>query len=249
VTSATAAIGELANPLAAVQMGLIYVNPEGRTAIPIRSRRADIRETFGRMAMNDEETVALIAGGHTFGKCARRPQARRLRGRRARPPRASRQQGFGWKNNCGKGNAEDTITSGLEGAWTANPTVDDDVPDNLFAYEWEQTARARPAPQWVPKGGGGRDTVPGRPRPEGKRHAPIMLTTDLALKETRPTARSPALPREPGGVRAPSPRPGSSSPTATWVRAPATWATRCRRRCCSGRTRCRRSTTRCRRAT
>ena len=142
---------ELANPLGAVQMGLIYVNPEGPNGKPDPlAAAADIRETFGRMAMNDEETVALIAGGHTFGKAhgAAIPRLRRPRARGA----PLEEQGLGWKNSFGSGNGGDTITSGLEGAWTANPTQwDNSYFDNLFGYEWELTKSPAGAHQWTPK--------------------------------------------------------------------------------------------------
>ncbi|MEE4361574.1 MAG: catalase/peroxidase HPI, partial [Pseudomonadales bacterium] len=174
--------GELRGPLGATNMGLIYVNPEGPggNGDPI-SAAAHIRESFGRMAMNDEETVALIAGGHTFGKNhgAHRPDecvgvAPAAEGVEA--------QGLGWKNSCGKGNAEDTVTSGLEGAWTAAPTQWTMMYlQNLFAYDWEQTRSPAGAIQWVPKGGQAADTVPDA-HVEGVRHAPVMLTTDLSLK-------------------------------------------------------------------
>lgn len=173
---------KLEKPLAAVQMGLIYVNPEGPNGNPDPQLAAnDIRETFGRMAMNDEETVALIAGGHTFGKAhgARKPE-----GCLAPEPAGEgvASQGMGWNNSCGKGNAEDTITSGLEGAWTAAPTQWSMMYiSNLYAYDWEMTKSPAGATQWVPKNGGGADTVPDA-HVEGKRHQPIMFTTDLALK-------------------------------------------------------------------
>ncbi len=173
---------ELENPLAAVQMGLIYVNPEGPNGNPDPIAAAkDIRETFGRMAMNDEETVALIAGGHSFGKThgAANP-AKYVE----REPAAAgiELQGTGWKNNFGKGNAEDTITSGLEGAWTATPTKwSNNFFQNLFGFEWELTKSPAGAQQWMPKFGQGVDMVPDAHIPN-KRHVPIMLTTDLALR-------------------------------------------------------------------
>ena len=174
---------KLEKPLAAVQMGLIYVNPEGPNGNPDPLLAAkDIRETFGRMAMNDEETVALIAGGHTFGKAhgARKPAD--CVG--AEPAGAGlEQQGFGWKSKCGSGKGADTITSGLEGAWTFNPTAwTTQFLDNLFRYEWVQTKSPAGATQWVPADGAASDMVPDAHDPS-KRHAPIMLTTDLALKE------------------------------------------------------------------
>ena len=172
---------ELQRPLAAVQMGLIYVNPEGPNGNPDPLAAAkDIRETFGRMAMNDEETVALIAGGHTFGKAhgARKPEE--CVG--AEPAAAGlEQQGFGWENKCGRGNAGDTITSGLEGAWTANPTAwTTQYLDNLFAFDWVQTKSPAGAIQWIPSDKNA-VFVPDAHDPT-KRHAPIMFTTDLALK-------------------------------------------------------------------
>ena len=173
---------QLRNGLAAVQMGLIYVNPEGPNGNPDPVLAAhDIRETFGRMAMNDEETVALIAGGHSFGKAhgAHKPSD-------CVGPEPTGEviveQGFGWKNTCGKGNAEDTVTSGLEGAWTATPTQWSMMYlANLFAYEWEQTRSPAGALQWQPKDGAAADTVPDA-HLEGVSHAPVMFTTDLSLK-------------------------------------------------------------------
>jgi len=173
---------ELENPLAAVQMGLIYVNPEGPNGNPdpIAAAR-DIRETFGRMAMNDEETVALIAGGHTFGKTHGAADPSKYVGRE--PAGAPiEEQSLGWKNTFGKGNAEDTITSGLEGAWTTTPTKwSNNFFWNLFGYEWELTKSPAGAHQWKPKHGMGEGTVPDAHVPT-KRHTPIMLTTDLALR-------------------------------------------------------------------
>jgi catalase-peroxidase len=173
---------KLDKPLAAVQMGLIYVNPEGPNGVPDPLLAAkDIRDTFGRMAMNDEETVALIAGGHTFGKAhgARKPEG--CLG--ADPAGASLQeQGLGWTNKCGKGNAEDTITSGLEGAWTSNPVRwTTQYLDNLFTFDWVQTKSPAGAIQWIPAGGQGATLVPDA-HDKTKRHAPIMFTTDLSLK-------------------------------------------------------------------
>lgn len=173
---------ELENPLGAVQMGLIYVNPEGPNGNPdpIAAAR-DIRETFGRMAMNDEETVALIAGGHTFGKTHGAADPAKYVGRE---PAAAEieEQSMGWKNTFGKGNAEDTITSGLEGAWTTTPTKwSNNFFWNLFGYEWELTKSPAGAHQWKPKHGMGEGTVPDAHVP-GKKHTPIMLTTDLALR-------------------------------------------------------------------
>lgn len=173
---------ELENPLGAVQMGLIYVNPEGPNGNPdpIASAR-DIRETFGRMAMNDEETVALIAGGHTFGKTHGAADPSKYIG--AEPAGASiEEQSMGWKNTFGSGNGENTITSGLEGAWTTTPTKwSNNFFENLFGFEWELTKSPAGAHQWKPKAGAGADTVPDAHN-AAKRHAPIMLTTDLALR-------------------------------------------------------------------
>ena len=173
---------KLRGGLAAVQMGLIYVNPEGPNGTPDPMAAAkDIRETFGRMAMNDEETVALIAGGHTFGKAhgAKKPEG--CVG--AEPAAASvEQQGMGWANTCGKGNGADTITSGLEGAWTSAPARwTHQYLTNLYAFEWVQTKSPAGAIQWVPKNADQVQTVPDAHDPT-KRHAPIMFTTDLALK-------------------------------------------------------------------
>jgi catalase-peroxidase len=173
---------QLENPLGAVQMGLIYVNPEGPNANPdpLASAR-DIRETFGRMAMNDEETVALIAGGHTFGKAHGAAHPNEYVG--PEPEAAGIvEQGLGWKNNFGPGNAGATITSGLEGSWTATPiTWDNSYFDNLFGYEWELVKSPAGASQWAPKGGAAAGTVPDAHDPT-KKHAPMMFTTDLALK-------------------------------------------------------------------
>jgi len=173
---------ELEAPLAAVQMGLIYVNPEGPNANPDPAASArDIRQTFGRMAMNDEETVALIAGGHTFGKThgaanpadhvAPEPEGAPLE-----------EMGLGWKNSFGTGHGSDTITSGLEVTWTATPTKwDNSYFETLFGHEWELTKSPAGAHQWKPKDGAGAGTVPDAHDPS-KRHAPQMLTTDLALR-------------------------------------------------------------------
>jgi len=173
---------KLANPLAAVQMGLIYVNPEGPNGKPDPLLAArDIRETFGRMAMNDEETVALIAGGHTFGKAhgARNPEGC-LEVDPASAPVEN--QGIGWVNKCGTGNAGDTITSGLEGAWTVNPIAwTTNYLDNLFTFDWVQVKSPAGATQWIPADGAGDNLVPDAHDPN-KRHAPIMFTTDLSLK-------------------------------------------------------------------
>ncbi|MBX3033254.1 MAG: catalase/peroxidase HPI, partial [Bdellovibrionaceae bacterium] len=172
----------LKKPLAAVQMGLIYVNPEGPNGNPDPLAAAkDIRETFGRMAMNDEETLALIAGGHTFGKAHGAHAPNKCVG--PEPAAASiDKQGLGWDNTCGKGNAGDTVTSGLEGAWTSTPAKwSSQYLENLFAYEWVQTKSPAGATQWVPAGNKGANLVPDAHDPS-KRHAPIMFTTDLALK-------------------------------------------------------------------
>jgi len=172
---------QLDNPLGAVQMGLIYVNPQGPNGNPdpIGSGR-DVRETFARMAMNDEETVALVAGGHTFGKAhgagpesnvGREPEGAALE-----------EQGLGWKNKLGSGKAGDAITSGIEGAWKPNPTKwDMGYFDTLFKYEWELTKSPAGAHQWKPKGGAGADTVQD-PHDPNKRHAPMMTTADLAMR-------------------------------------------------------------------
>lgn len=173
---------ELENPLAAVQMGLIYVNPEGPNGNPDPLAAArDIRETFARMAMNDEETVALIAGGHTFGKTHGAADPSKFVG--PEPAAASiEEQGLGWKNSFGKGSGGDTITSGLEGAWTTTPTKwSNNFFWNLFGYEWELSKSPAGAHQWKPKHGMGADSVPDAHDPN-KRHTPIMLTTDLALR-------------------------------------------------------------------
>ncbi|HEX2753250.1 MAG TPA: catalase/peroxidase HPI, partial [Alphaproteobacteria bacterium] len=172
---------KLEKPLAAVQMGLIYVNPEGPNGNPDPLAAAkDIRDTFGRMAMNDEETVALIAGGHTFGKAHGAVKTDCL----GPEPAAAglEEQGFGWKNKCGKGNAEDTLTSGLEGAWSADPIAwSTQYLDNLFNFEWKKTKSPAGAVQWIPTDEAAAELVPDA-HIEGKRHAPIMFTTDLALK-------------------------------------------------------------------
>jgi catalase-peroxidase len=173
---------ELQNPLGAVQMGLIYVNPQGPngTPDPVAAVR-DIRETFARMAMNDEETVALIAGGHTFGKAHGAADADKYVG--PEPEGADVEaQGFGWTNTFGSGAGGDAITSGLEGAWTTNPVKwDNNYFDNLFGYEWELTKSPAGAYQWTPKNGAAAGTVPDAHDPS-KKHAPMMFTTDLALK-------------------------------------------------------------------
>jgi catalase-peroxidase len=173
---------QLRKGLAAVQMGLIYVNPEGPNGNPDPVLAAhDIRETFGRMAMNDEETVALIAGGHSFGKAHGAHKPDDCVGPEPTAEVIS-EQGFGWKNVCGKGNAEDTVTSGLEGAWTATPTQWSIMYlANLFAYDWEQTRSPAGALQWQPKGNAAAGTVPDA-HLAGVSHAPVMFTTDLSLK-------------------------------------------------------------------
>ena len=174
---------DLENPLAAVQMGLIYVNPEGPNGNPDPLLAAkDIRETFARMAMNDEETVALIAGGHTFGKTHGAHKPNGCVG--VEPGGAPlEQQGLGWKNSCGKGNAEDTVTSGLEGAWTITPTRwSMNFLQYLFAFDWEMSKSPAGATQWVPADGRGENLVADA-HVEGKRNSIVMLTTDIALKE------------------------------------------------------------------
>lgn len=175
--------GELQGSLGATQMGLIYVNPEGPGGNPDPLAAAEqIRMTFGRMAMNDEETVALIAGGHTFGKAHGAHSPANCVG--ADPEAAPiEQQGLGWKNSCGTGNGSDTVTSGLEGAWTVSPAQwTQNFLQNLYGYEWEQTRSPAGAIQWQPAGGAASDLVPDAHDPS-ERHAPMMLTTDLALKE------------------------------------------------------------------
>ena len=172
---------ELANPLANVQMGLIYVNPEGPGGDPDPLAAAkDIRDTFGRMAMNDEETVALIVGGHTFGKTHGTAPADNVGPEPEGAP--MEEQGFGWKNKYGSGKGGDTITSGLEGAWTNNPIKwDNGFLENLFNYEWELTESPAGAKQWKPKNPEAEGTVPDAHDPS-KRHAPMMLTTDLSMR-------------------------------------------------------------------
>ncbi|WP_369147756.1 catalase/peroxidase HPI [Streptomyces sp. R44] len=172
---------QLTGPFGAVQMGLIYVNPEGPNGNPDPVAAArDIRETFGRMAMNDEETVALIVGGHTFGKCHGAVDPEYI----GPEPEAApmEQQALGWRNAYGSGKGADTLTSGLEGAWTTEPTKwDNGYLDNLFRYEWELTTSPAGAQQWTPKDASAKDTVPDAHDPS-KRHAPMMLTTDLSLR-------------------------------------------------------------------
>jgi catalase-peroxidase len=173
---------KLQNPLAAVQMGLIYVNPEGPNGKPDPLAAArDIRETFGRMAMNDEETVALIAGGHTFGKAHGAFDPNKCVGS---DPASSgvEEQGFGWKNKCGTGKGADTVTSGLEGAWSANPIAwTTQYLDNLFTFDWVQSKSPAGAIQWVPSDKSAWNLVPDAHDPT-KRHPPIMFTTDLSMK-------------------------------------------------------------------
>src|SRR6056297_2731054 len=174
---------DLENPLGATHMGLIYVNPEGPNGNPDPLAAAkDIRETFGRMAMNDEETVALIAGGHTFGKTHGAADPEKYVGRE--PEGAGiEEQGLGWKNTYESGKAGNTITSGLEGVWTTTPTKwSNNFFWNLFGYEWELTKSPAGAHQWKPKGGAGANTVPDA-HDKSKRHSPTMLTTDIALRE------------------------------------------------------------------
>src|SRR5713101_4136977 len=172
---------ELENPFGAVQMGLIYVNPEGPNGNPDPLAAArDIRETFARMAMNDEETVALIAGGHTFGKTHGAGDAKLV----GPVPEAAgiEEQGLGWKSSFGTGKGGDAIGSGLEGIWTTTPTKwSNNFFTNLFSYEWELTKSPAGAHQWTPKNGSGNGTVPDA-RDPSKRHAPTMLTTDLSLR-------------------------------------------------------------------
>ncbi|OWQ90358.1 catalase/peroxidase HPI [Roseateles aquatilis] len=172
---------DLANPLAAVQMGLIYVNPEGPNGNPDPAASGrDIRETFRRMAMNDEETVALVAGGHTFGKCHGAGEVHHV----GEMPEgaAVEEQGLGWKNAFGEGMGVYTITSGIEGAWTPTPTKwDMSYFETLFGFEWELTKSPAGAHQWTPKGGAGAGTVPDAHDP-ARRHAPMMTTADLALR-------------------------------------------------------------------
>ncbi|WP_105188791.1 catalase/peroxidase HPI [Pseudoalteromonas sp. T1lg48] len=174
--------GKLKGPLAAVEMGLIYVNPQGPHGKPDPLLAAnDIRMSFGRMAMNDEEIVALIAGGHTFGKAHGAKKGDCV----GKEPAAAaiEDQGFGWKNKCGKGNAEDAMTSGFEGAWTVTPTQwTTNYLDNLFNFTWQQTTSPAGAIQWIPTDEAAKNLVPDA-HIKGKRHAPIMFTTDIALKK------------------------------------------------------------------
>ena len=174
--------GELAKPLGATQMGLIYVNPEGPGGNPDPLAAAKhIREAFGRMAMNDEETVALIAGGHTFGKAHGAHKPDECVGKE--PAAAGiEEQGLGWANKCGSGHGVDTVSSGLEGAWSTNPTRwTHDYLTWLYTFDWQQTKSPAGATQWIPKDGKGENFVPDAHDPN-KRHAPIMFTTDIALK-------------------------------------------------------------------
>ena len=174
---------DLENPLAAVQMGLIYVNPEGPGGNPdVLGSARDIRETFGRMAMNDEETAALVVGGHTFGKAHGAGDPNKYVG--PEPEGAPiEQMGLGWHNTMGSGNADNTISSGLEGAWTPTPTKwDNTYLETLYGHEWEKTKSPAGATQWIPKGGAAADAVPDAHIP-GKKHAPIMFTSDLAMRE------------------------------------------------------------------
>ena len=172
---------QLANPLAAVQMGLIYVNPEGPNGVPDPAASArDIRETFARMAMNDEETVALVAGGHTFGKTHGAADPRHVGPEPEGAPLEA--QGLGWKNSYGTGSGNDTITSGLEGAWTPTPTTwDNTYFEMLFGYDWKLTKSPAGAHQWIPTDPAAGTVVPD-PHDPAKRHAPVMLTTDIALR-------------------------------------------------------------------
>jgi catalase-peroxidase len=174
---------QLENPFGAVQMGLIYVNPEGPNGVPDPLAAAkDIRETFARMAMNDEETVALIAGGHTFGKCHGAANGDQYVG--PEPEGASlEEQGLGWRNTFGTGSGDAAITSGLEGAWTSDPVKwDNGYFDHLFGYEWKLTKSPAGANQWTPEDASAQNTVPDA-RDPSKRHAPIMLTTDMSLRQ------------------------------------------------------------------
>jgi catalase-peroxidase len=173
---------DLESPLAAVQMGLIYVNPEGPGGShdPLAAAK-HMRLSFGRMAMNDEEIVALVAGGHTLGKAHGAHKGECLGAEPAAAP--TEEQGFGWKNKCGKGHSEDTMTSGLEGAWTQTPTAWSVLYlDNLMRFEWKQTKSPAGATQWIPTDEAAASAVPDA-HIEGKRHAPIMFTTDMALKK------------------------------------------------------------------
>ena len=199
--SATAATGSSPDPFGAVQMGLIYVNPEGPNGNPDPLAAArDIRETFRRMAMNDEETVALIVGGHTFGKAHGAVGAEYVGPEPEGCP--LEEQGLGWRNTFGSGKGADTITSGLEGAWTNEPTKwDNGFLDNLFKYDWELTTSPAGAKQWTPTNPEAQGTVPDAHDPS-KRHAPMMLTTDLGAEAGSDLrADREALPRESGPAR------------------------------------------------
>ena len=235
---------QLTNPLAAVQMGLIYVNPEGPNGVPDPLAAArDIRETFHRMAMNDEETVALIAGGHTFGKTHGAADPNVYIG--PEPEGAGLQEmGLGWKNSFGTGAGGDAITSGLEGAWTPTPvTWDNSFFDTLFGNEWQLSLSPAGAQQWVPVDGTAAGIVPDAHDP-AKRHSPVMLTTDLALRMDpiyEPISRR--FHEHPQELADAFARPGSSSPIATWARSRATSAPRSRQSRSCGRTRFRPSPT------
>jgi catalase-peroxidase len=202
---------DLENPLAAVQMGLIYVNPEGPNGVPSAIAAAkDIRETFARMAMNDEETVALIAGGHSFGKTHGAGDAA-LVGREPEGA-AIEEQGLGWKSSHGSGIGGDAITSGLEGAWTPTPTTwDNSFFDTLFGYEWDLTKSPAGAWQWVPTDPAAANAVPDAHDPS-KSHPPVMLTTDLALRMDPIYGTS---------LPTPLPGPGTNSHTGIWGHVPA----------------------------
>ena len=209
----------LEEPLGAVQMGLIYVNPEGPNGNPDPQLAAnDIRETFGRMAMNDEETVALIAGGHTFGKAHGAANPDEYVG--PEPEGAPvEQMSMGWKNSFGPGHGEHTISSGLEGAWTENPaTWDNNYFENLFGYEWKQTKSPAGATQWIPTDESAASRVPDAHNPS-KTHAPVMFTTDLAMRVD--PAYEKDLPPVCRRTRTSSPTPlhglGTSSRTVTWA--------------------------------
>ena len=233
---------DLANPLAAVQMGLIYVNPEGPNGKPDPVAAArDIRETFARMAMNDEETVALIAGGHTFGKTHGAGDATLVG---PEPEGADiEDQGLGWQSKYGTGIGGDAITSGIEVTWTTTPTKwSNNFFENLFGYEWELTKSPAGANQWTPKGGAGAGTVPDRLRPVEASRTVDADHRPRASVRSEPTRRSRgASTRTRTSSPTPSPGRGSSSPTATWGRLCVTSARSSRRKSCHGRTRSRRS--------
>ena len=227
---------ELAEPFGAVQMGLIYVNPQGPNGNPDPMASArDIRETFRRMAMNDEETVALIIGGHTVGKGhGAAPDADYVGPEPEGAPLEP--QGIGWTNTFGTGKGADTITSGLEGAWTNQPTKwDNGFLENLYKYEWELTESPAGAKQWKPTDPAAKDDVPDAHDPS-KRHAPMMLTSDLALRTDPVYERSPSgSSRTRTSWPTRSPGRGTSCCTATWGRSRAISAPGCRSRSC-GRT-------------